>query len=107
MYDDDGGGSCNSGWREKQQRRANERASKHCLLCLSFLAGENKREDTHTHIRAKRKTSEAKRREKHDEKAKRFFFRLLINRNHKKAQHVTRAYSFRWSSLSILISNLN
>jgi hypothetical protein len=46
-------------------------------LCLSFLAGENKREDTHTHIytyrgkRASKKKGENK--ERHDEKAKRFF----------------------------------
>jgi len=63
MYDDDGGGSCNSGWREKQQRRANERASKHCLLCLSFLAGENKREDTHTHTRKEENERGKKKRE--------------------------------------------
>lgn len=37
------------GRREKQQRRASEQVSNVRSLCLSFLAGENKREDTHTH----------------------------------------------------------
>lgn len=74
--------------REKEAANAREReqASNACFLSLSLLH-EKIKEDTHRGKRVRRREQE-----RHDEKAKRFF-RLLINRNHKKAQHATRVHS--------------
>jgi hypothetical protein len=70
-------------------------------LCLSFLAGENKREDTHTYTHRGKRASKKKGENKRDAtKKQKGFFRLLINRNHKKAQHATRVHSSLCSSLS-------
>jgi hypothetical protein len=75
--------------REREAANARERASKQCLLSLSLLQ-EKIKERTHTHTQ--RQTSEQEGGRDTTKKQK-GFFRLLINRNHKKAQHATRVHS--------------
>ena len=80
--------------RSSKRARARARASKQAMLALPLsLSQEKIKEDTYTEASKLASRREGGReQERRDEKAKRFF-RLLINRNHKKAQHATRVHS--------------
>ncbi len=103
MYDGGGSSSLVVGG-EREAAKARERTSKQCLLSVSRFLQEKIKERTHTHTYTRIEENErAKRREriKRDTtKKQKGFFRLLINRNHKKAQHATRVHSSPCSSLS-------
>jgi DNA invertase Pin-like site-specific DNA recombinase len=99
MYDGGGSSSLVVGG-EREAAKARERTSKQCLLSVSRFLQEKIKERTHTYThrgkRASKKKGENKREregERDATKKQKGFFRLLINRNHKKAQHTTRVYS--------------